>query len=115
MVALVAPPASLVRTVAARFARELRERYGEAVHLVRLFGSFARGEAHEASDVDVAVVLEQADLDTRCRVIDLATDIGLLDHDVWLSPTVFDRETWEKWRAQERRIVMDIEREGVEL
>ncbi len=114
MVELVAPPASLVRTVAARFARELRERYGEAVHLVRLFGSFARGEAHEASDVDVAVVLEEADVDTRCRVIDLATDVGM-PHDVRLSPTVFDSETWEKWRAQERRIVMDIEREGVEL
>lgn len=111
---LVIPPASLVRTVAARFARELRKRYGEAVHEVRLFGSFARGEAHEESDVDVAVVLEEANFDTRRKVIDLATDTGM-PHDLRLSPTVFDRKTWEKWRAQERRIVMDIEREGVEL
>jgi len=114
MVELVVPPDSLVRTLAAQFASELRERYGEAVHRVRLFGSFARGEAHEESDVDLAVVLEEADFDIRRKVIDLATDIGM-PHDVRLSPTVFDRATWDKWRAQERRIVMDIEREGVEL
>jgi len=114
MVELVVPPDSLVRTVAAQFARELRERYGDALVLVRLFGSFARGEAHEESDVDLAVVLAEADFDTRRKVIDLATDIGM-PHDVRLSPTVFDCATWNKWRAQERRIVMDIEREGVEL
>ena len=39
--------APLVRTAAARFAEELRKRYGQAVLDVRLFGSFARGEAHE--------------------------------------------------------------------
>ena len=100
--------------MAARFASELRDRYGDAVHSVRLFGSFARGEAHEESDVDVAVVLEEADFDTRRKVIDLATDLGM-PHDLRLSPTVFDPKTWEKWRKQERRIVMDIELEGVEL
>lgn len=114
MAEVVAPPVSLVRTVATRFASELRQRYSSAVQDVRLFGSFARGEAHEESDVDVAVVLEEADFDTRRRVIDLAADIGML-YNLRLSPTVFDRKTWDKWRAQERRIVMDIEREGMEL
>jgi predicted nucleotidyltransferase len=108
------PLGSLVRTVVAHFARELRQRYGAAVREVRLFGSFARGGAHEESDVDVAVVLDHADFDTRRKVIDLATDVGL-PHDLLLSPTVFDRETYERWRAQERPLVMDIEREGVPL
>lgn len=108
------PLGSLVRTVVARFARELRQRYGDAVHDVRLFGSFARGGAHEESDVDVAVVLDHADFDTRRKVINLATDIGLPNH-LLLSPTVFDLETYERWRAQERPLVMDIEREGVAL
>ena len=81
---------------------------------VRLFGSCARGEAHEGSDVDVAVVLERLDWATRCNVIDLATDIGL-QHDMRLSPTLFDRATFDRWRAQERPLVMDIERDGVAL
>ena len=69
--------APLVRTAAGRFAEELRKRYGQAVLDVRLFGSFARGEADEDSDVDVAVVLERVDWTTQRDVIDLATDIGL--------------------------------------
>lgn len=108
-----APP-RLAESVVARFARELRRRYGDAVLEVRLFGSFARGEADEASDVDVAVVLESADWETRRDIVDLATDTGLA-HDLLLSPTVFDRETYEAWRRQERALVMDIEREGVPL
>lgn len=114
MAQLEAVPASLVREVVARFARELRGRYGPEVVDVRLFGSFARGAAHEESDVDVAVVLEQADWNTRRDVIDLATDVGL-PHDLRLSPTVFDRETYERWRAQERPLVQDVEREGIAL
>lgn len=111
MVEVETAPASLVREVVTRFARELRERYGTAVVDVRLFGSFARGGAHEDSDVDVAVVLERTDWNTRRAVIDLA-DVGL-PHDLRLSPTVFDRETYERWRAQERPLVQDVEREGI--
>ncbi len=114
MLEVEAVAAPLVETVTRRFARELRRRYGEAVVDVWLFGSFARAEADEESDVDVAVVLERADWKTRCAVIDLATDTGL-PHDLRISPTIFDRETFELWRAQERPLVMDILRDGVSL
>lgn len=107
------PSGSLVRTVVAHFAQEPRKRSGDAVRDVRLFGSFAQGRAHEDSDVDVSVVLDHADFDTRRKVIDLATDVGLLAHDVLLSPTIFDRETYERWRAQVRPLVKDIERDGI--
>ncbi len=112
-VAVSAPPRLAQRAVT-RFARELRCRYGDAVHEVRLFGSFARGEADEASDVDVAVVLESVDWETRRDVIDLATDTGLA-YDLLISPTIFDRETYESWRRQERALVLAVEREGVPL
>ena len=76
----------------ARFADIVRERFGHAVIDIRLFGSHARSNAHEESDVDVAVVLEEAGWETRRDIIDLAADIGLA-HGLMLSPTVFDRET----------------------
>lgn len=108
------PGPPVVADTLARYASELRARWGEAVFAVRLFGSFARGEANEESDVDVAVVLETVDWKTRCAVIDLATDIGL-PVDLRISPAIFDRETYERWRRQERALVVDIEREGVPL
>jgi predicted nucleotidyltransferase len=111
-VAIPVPPS--VSEALARFVGALRERFGGAVVEVRLFGSLARAEADEESDVDVAVVLERVDWATRCAVIDLATDAGL-PLDLRISPTLFDRETFERWRRQERPLVMDIERDGVAL
>jgi predicted nucleotidyltransferase len=105
---------SVTNTVLTRFAEELRRRFGQAVIEVRLFGSYARSEADEESDLDVAVVLERADWNTRREVIDLATDVGL-PFDLLISPTIFERETYERWLHQERPLVMDIEREGMPL
>ena len=100
--------------VLARFANVVRSRFGESVIDIRLFGSHARANAHEDSDVDVAVVLEAAGWEERRDIIDLAADVGL-EHDLLLSPTVFDRETYERWRAQDRPLVRDIETEGVRV
>ena len=99
---------------AREFAGALRGRYGDALVDMRLFGSCARGEMREDSDVDVLVVLEAVDWGIKRDVIELASSIGL-EHDVLLSPTVLDRKTFERWRAQERLLVMDIEREGLPL
>ena len=107
-------PDQHVAGVVACFASVVRERFGESVVDIRLFGSHARASAHEDSDVDVAVVLEAAGWEVRRDVIDLAADIGL-EHDLMLSPTVFDRETYERWRAQDRRLVRDIETEGIRV
>ena len=98
----------------ARFASVVRGRFGESVVDIRLFGSHARANANEDSDVDVAVVLEAAGWEVRRDIIDLAADIGL-EHDLLLSPTVFDRETYERWRAQDRSLVRDIETEGIRV
>ena len=98
----------------ARFASVVRGRFGESVVDIRLFGSHARANAHEDSDVDVAVVLNMAGWTIRREAIDLSADIGL-EHDLLLSPTVFDRETYERWRAQDRPLVRDIETEGIRL
>jgi predicted nucleotidyltransferase len=108
------PVSSLFAEALEELASKLRLRFGPTLVSLRLFGSVARGESHEESDVDVAVVLERLDWDARRQVIDLATDIGL-ERGLSISPTLFDRATWERYRAQERPLVMDIEREGIAL
>ena len=107
-------PDQHLANVVARFARVVRKRFGESVIDICLFGSYARSEAHEDSDVDVAVVLEDAGWATRRDIIDVAADIGL-EHDLVLSPTVFDRDTYERWRAQDRALVRDIETQGIRM
>jgi predicted nucleotidyltransferase len=95
-------------------ALRLGARFDDALVLLRLFGSRARGQANAGSDVDVAVVLEHAGWRERCAVIDVAADVGL-EYDLDVSPTVLDRSTYERWRDQERPLVLDIEREGIPL
>jgi hypothetical protein len=52
------PPAD-GHAVASAVARDLQELYGERLKHVILFGSWARGEAHAESDVDLLVVLDE--------------------------------------------------------
>lgn len=99
---------------AREFGRRLRARFGSRVVDLRLFGSTARGEAHEESDVDIAVVLDTVDWDTRAQAIDLATTVGL-EMDLLLSPTVLDRETFDRWLRQERALARDIVDQGIPL
>jgi len=40
------------------FSKLLRERYGKRVKGILLFGSVARGEAEEDSDIDILVIAE---------------------------------------------------------
>jgi predicted nucleotidyltransferase len=47
--------------IAAAAARDLRGLYGERLRNVLLFGSWARGDAHPESDIDLLVVLDRVE------------------------------------------------------
>lgn len=105
-------PSPIALDAAHRFAGQLRSRWGESIVAVRLFGSFARGEAHEGSDVDVAVVIRELDWQTKREILDLAADIGF-ELGVALSATIIAVEEYRRHRDQERPLVMDIESQGL--
>ena len=113
MVTLESQPVR-VRDAVQEFARRVVTRFADDVVELRLFESQARGQAHTESDVDVSVVLEQVSWKDRCQVLDLAADVGL-EYDLLISPVVFDRQTFERWKHQERPLVLDVEREGIPL
>lgn len=96
----------------AEFRRRLTSRFGGDLVDVRLFGSWARGEATEESDVDVLVLLRDPAWSDRRAVLDLAGDL-FYELDLLVSPTVLSSATYQAWRRQERPLVMDIERDGI--
>jgi predicted nucleotidyltransferase len=57
-----------------RFRAALDKLYGDRIERVVLFGSRARGDAHEDSDYDVAVFLK--DLTDRWPELDRLADLG---------------------------------------
>jgi predicted nucleotidyltransferase len=94
------------------FDARLRQRLGSRVRAVRLFGSWARGEARADSDVDVWVLVDAQDDDTRHVPFSIAAEI-VLEQGVDLAPTVMDEREWHHLLSRERRIALDIEREGI--
>ena len=74
-----------VKTIVAEFRTRLQQLYGERLEQVILFGSQARGDAVEGSDIDVMIVLkgevkvgeEIARTSQLCSDLSLAYDVAL--------------------------------------
>jgi predicted nucleotidyltransferase len=98
----------------ADYAARLRTRFGGRLRLVSLFGSWARGEAHEDSDLDVAVVIEDLTRLEWREAVGLAA-FSLIELGEPLSPFVVSGARFDELRARERRIARDILAEGVAL
>jgi len=92
----------------------LNEELGRSLEKLVLFGSRARGDHDADSDVDVAVVIRGMDSALKSRIMDLIADVEL-EYLVPLSTLVLSAEDYEKLTARERRIALDIEREGIPL
>lgn len=107
------PRAVMVALDAYRTA--LRDAFGDRLKELRLFGSYAREEAREDSDVDVFVAIEDLTHAERDLAFDLAYDVEMHGEWVGLSPLVYSTEQARDLRARERRLLCDIDREGIAL
>lgn len=96
------------------YAERLRQRLGGRVRDLRLFGSYARGDQHVESDIDVFVLVDVRDAITRTVPFEVAEEI-FQRTETNLSPTVMDTAEWQHLRDRERRIARDIDEEGVRL
>ena len=106
-------PTSLRPALSAYADREAR-RFGNRLRFVRLFGSWARGEAHEESDIDVAVVVDGLVFAEWLLSVGDAADVAL-ETSVFLSPFVVSGERFDELLRRERRIAADIMSEGILL
>ena len=80
---------------------------------ISVFGSVARGEADEESDVDVLVRIESPSFEERRKAAHLAWQVGF-EHHLVLSPLVLSESQWAELVHRERLIVDEIDRDGVE-
>jgi predicted nucleotidyltransferase len=96
--------------------RALKERLSRDFRLVelRLFGSKARGDSHPESDVDVLIVLEQVDWETRRAVSALCSDLSI-DYRVVLVPVLYSRERFDSPLVRTAPFLCNVAREGLVL
>ncbi len=100
-----------VRTLMAEVKAGLQALYGERLKGVYLFGSYARGEADEESDVDVLVVLDRVDRysEELDRTSELISALSLA-HGVTIS-RVFASE--QRWRGEQTMFFLNVREEAV--
>ncbi len=105
---------SSTRAAINEFSARMRARFGPRLAQLVLFGSRARGHAADDSDVDILVVVDGLGPDD-VREIDAVVGDLLTCTDVLVSPLVLGTARWRELRARERRLVAEIDREGVPL
>ena len=79
------------------FVRRVLGRYRDKIDSIILFGSVARGEAKEDSDIDVLIVVKKEDFKLRRALIGVAFDI-LLETGNDISVKVLSKNEFEDRR-----------------
>ncbi|MBN1660685.1 MAG: nucleotidyltransferase domain-containing protein [Anaerolineae bacterium] len=102
------------REALAEFARRLKEQFDGGVPSVLLFGSCARGESRQDSDLDVLVVTRSEDWRVHKQVRYLAADI-CLEYGVDLSPRVWSVSHYREAQRLNTALYRNIRRDAVPL
>jgi predicted nucleotidyltransferase len=92
----------------------LAVRFGTRLRELALFGSRARGDGDEESDLDVLVVVDDLD-SSEAREIAAFRGELLTRHDVLVSPFSVSTARMAELRARERLIALEIDRDRVGL
>lgn len=96
---------------------ELRQRLTGmfGIQTMSLFGSFARGEADEESDIDLLIITEQPLRRTvRHEITAIVFDVNL-KYDTNFSTLVIDRLAWEEGLISVLPLRDEILKEGIPL
>jgi predicted nucleotidyltransferase len=102
-----------IRKIVKKFKQRLKRLYGERLTAMYLFGSYARGDSEEGSDLDILVVLNTFRFHSSeiSRTADLVSDLSL-EYLITVSP-MFMRE--RDWRLGKKPLLRNVKREGIKL
>lgn len=99
-----------------RYIDEVKKIYGVHLKQVILYGSYARGDFNEESDIDIMILVDISDLDIKQyfdQISDFTFDFNL-DNDLDIKPITKNLEHFMKWK-QNYPFYSSISKEGVML
>ena len=101
----------LIQIVLKEYELRLKARFGPRLRRVALFGSWARGQATESSDVDVAVVVDGLTTTEWKAIQSDAAEVGVAN-ELPLSVLAMSSARFEELRGRPG-IAAEIERDGI--
>ena len=102
-----------IKKVLEEFKKEIKKLYGDRLKQIILYGSYARGDATEDSDIDLLIVLEGEvspgkEID---RMIDIITEINM-KYGVLISVHPVSEEVYKKIKSP---LLINVRREGIPI
>lgn len=88
-----------IRNIVYKFSLQLRDLLGSSLSKVILYGSYARGDNHGHSDVDVMILVKMTDTEIKRienDVYDMAFEIEI-ETGIDISPIIKNEEQYEYW------------------
>lgn len=98
------------------YVEEIKKIYGKHLQRIILYGSYAREEATEASDIDIMILVNLDDMaikDYSDELSSITFDINM-DNDLMIMPIVKNEDHFKKW-INAYPFYRNVEKEGVPL
>ncbi|MCH4166913.1 MAG: nucleotidyltransferase domain-containing protein [Megasphaera sp.] len=90
--------------------------YGDSLHTVYLYGSYARGDYDNESDIDIVAIVDGNRLELQKKlkeVWDVADELDL-EYGVIVSPTVIPLDEFNRYK-EDLPYYANIAKEGIEM
>ena len=98
------------------YVEDLKKIYGSRLQTVILYGSYARNDNTEASDIDIMILVDMSEKEIAEKKHELS-DITFeynFDHDLEIMPIVKNTEHFNRW-LRAYPFYNNVKREGIEL
>lgn len=106
----------VTRNLINQYVDLVREIYGEHLKSVILYGSYARGDYTQDSDIDIMILLDLSDIDIKEYRHELSgrTYDFNMEYDLDIKPIAKNRDHFNKW-VEVYQFYLNVEKEGVRL
>ncbi len=95
------------------FVKELKDKLGDYIVAIRLFGSKVRGDFEKDSDVDLFILVKEKG-DVRDKISDIAANY-FFEYNVPISPVVYSLFEYKENKRLGSFFFEQVEKEGVLL
>ena len=105
-----------VQMILSKYVSELEKIYGAYLKSVILYGSYARGDFSEESDIDIMILLDLDDMlikKYRHELSGITYDFNM-DYNIDIKPIAKSQEHFEKWEDT-YPFYKNVKSEGVKL
>lgn len=96
------------------FTYSIKKAFGELLLKLEVFGSKAKGNYTEASDIDILVVVRERSLEAMDMLAEITAGVNL-GYNVSISPVVFSKWEYETNLKMSAPFPLAVEAEGVLL